>query len=81
MISELVERLMKVDVTEICSPSRVTLQAEKFGLKGGEAFHLTNGWAFRSKHTRVLPISMFRRRNHEWSLAAHLALHPANCRP
>ena len=33
MVSELVERLMKVDVTEVFSPPRVITQASKFGLE------------------------------------------------
>ena len=51
MVSELVERLMKVDVTEVFSPPRVTTQASKFGLEAGEAWDLTTGWDFsKSEH-------------------------------
>ena len=37
MISPLIRRLMAVDVTEMFSPPRVTVQAAKFGLQEGEA--------------------------------------------
>ena len=46
MISSLVQKLMAVDVTEMFSPPRVTVQAAKFGLKEGEAWDLTTGWDF-----------------------------------
>ena len=34
------------DMAELYSPKRVTLEAEKFGLKPGEAVDLTTGWDF-----------------------------------
>ena len=43
------ERICSVDVAEVFSPPRVTLEAKKFGLKRGEAFDLTSGWDFRRK--------------------------------
>ena len=45
-VSLLEHRLARVDVTEVFSPPRVTVQAKKFGLKSGEAWDLTNGWDF-----------------------------------
>ena len=52
MVTELVEKLLSVDVTEIFSPPRVTVQAEKFGLRVGEACDLTTGWGFRLRSHR-----------------------------
>ena len=52
MVSALVEKLLSVDVTEVFSPPRVTSQAEKFGLKIGEAYDLTTGWDFKLKAHR-----------------------------
>ena len=40
-------RRLSVDVMEMYSPPRVTLQGEKCGLKIGEAMDLTTGWDFR----------------------------------
>ena len=51
-INGLVERLMSVDVTEVYSPPRVTLEAKKFGLKSGEAWDLTTGWDSTKKEHR-----------------------------
>ena len=45
----MVTRLCSVDVTEVFSPPRVTIEAKKFGLKAGEEWDLTNGWDFRIK--------------------------------
>ena len=50
----LIDRLLNVDVVEAYSPPRVTPEAEKFGLKPGEAWDLTNGWDFTRKDHRKL---------------------------
>ena len=52
MISALVDRLMNVDVTEMCSPPRVTIQAQKFGLRAGDAWDLSTGWDFSNPRHR-----------------------------
>ena len=42
---------MKIDVAEMYSPPRVTTEANRMGLRAGEAFDLTNGWDFtRESH-------------------------------
>ena len=43
---------MNVGVAEMYSPPRVTVQAEKFGLRKGEAMDLTKGWDFTKKDHR-----------------------------
>ena len=51
----IVQCLMKasVDVAEIYSPPRVTSQAQRFGLKIGEAMDLTTGWDFtKAEHKK-----------------------------
>ena len=45
----LVRELLTVDVVEAYSPPRVTLEANKFGLKPGEAWDLTTRWDFNRK--------------------------------
>ena len=50
--TELIGKLLKVDVVEAYSPPRVTLEAKKYGLKPGEAWDLTNGWDFTQKDHR-----------------------------
>ena len=60
MISPLVERLLKIDVTEMFSPPRVTTQAKRFGLKTGEACDLSTGWDFRLQSHRDAAIKHVR---------------------
>ena len=45
--------LRKVDVMEIFSPPRVTVQASKFGLKAGEALDLITGYDFGTEADRL----------------------------
>ena len=53
-VGMLEHRLKSVDVAEVFSPHRVTAQAEKFGLKAGDAWDLTTGWDFnRPAHGRA----------------------------
>ena len=44
--TELVEKLLSVDVCEVFSPPRVGLEASKYGLQPGDAMDLTTGWDF-----------------------------------
>ena len=44
LLDKLLKLAENVDVSEVYSPPRVTVEAMKFGLKAGEAFDLTNGW-------------------------------------
>ena len=44
--------LNKVDIMEIFSPPRVTVQATKFGLKPGEALDLVTGFDFNKEADR-----------------------------
>ena len=43
---------VKVDVSEVFSPPRVTEMAAQYGLKPGDAFDLTTGWDFDPKEDR-----------------------------
>ena len=47
----LVRELMQasVDIAEMYSPPRVTIEAKTFGLKAGEAMDLTTGWDFSTE--------------------------------
>ena len=45
-------QLNKVDVMEIYSPPRVTIQAEKYGLRSGEAMDLATGYDFNDPEDR-----------------------------
>ena len=75
----LIQRLCSVDVTEVFSPPRLNVEADKFCLKPCEAWDLTNGWDFRLKAHRDAAETM-RRRNH-WSLLEVLpAPHSVSCR-
>ena len=38
--------ILGVDITEVYSPERVAKVAQRFGLKAGSSFDLTNGWDF-----------------------------------
>ena len=42
----------KVDVMEIYSPPRVTVQAKKYGLRSGEAMDLATGYDFNKPEDR-----------------------------
>ena len=42
----LVERICAVDVCEVFSPPRVTVEATRFGMSAGDAMDLTTGWDF-----------------------------------
>ena len=53
-IEKEIKKLMTVDVAEVYSPQRVTLEARKHGLKPGEAMDLTTGWDFRQQEHREL---------------------------
>ena len=46
-------KLLSVDVTEVFSPPRVTIQAKKFGLEVGDAWDLTTGWDFNNPSHRA----------------------------
>ena len=47
-------RLASVDVAEVFSPPRVTIQAKKFGLKARDAWDLTTGWDFsKASHRKA----------------------------
>ena len=39
--------MLRVDIAEVYSPPRVTVQARRFQLQPGEAMDLTTGWDFR----------------------------------
>ena len=52
--SDIVNSLKNIDITEMYSPPRVTVEGEKFGLKAGEAMDLSTGWDFRRKDHRDL---------------------------
>ena len=41
-----------VDITEVHSPERVAKVAQRFGLKAGSSFTLTNGWDFNIEDHR-----------------------------
>ena len=45
-------QVKKVDVMEIYSPPRVTVQANKFGLRSGEAMDLATGYDFNKPEDR-----------------------------
>ena len=45
-------QVKKVDVMEIYSPPRVTVQAKKFGLRSGEAMDLATGYDFNKPEDR-----------------------------
>ena len=52
----LIQQLQRVsvDVAELCSPPRVTVEAQKFGLKTGEAMDILTGWDFtKDEHKRM----------------------------
>ena len=38
--------ILGVDITEVYSPERVAKVAQRFGLRAGSSFDLTNGWDF-----------------------------------
>ena len=46
------EQVNKVDVMEIYSPPRVTVQAKKYGLRSGEAMDLATGYDFNNPEDR-----------------------------
>ena len=52
--TEMTLKLYKVavDLAEMYSPPRITVQGEKLGLRVGEAMDLTNGWDFRKSEHR-----------------------------
>ncbi len=45
-------RKLSVDIAEIYSPPRVTVEGEKWRLRPGEAMDLTTGWDFRNAEDR-----------------------------
>ena len=47
-----IEQVNKVDVMEIYSPPRVTVQAKKYGLRSGEAMDLATGYDFNNPEGR-----------------------------
>ena len=52
----LIQQLQRVsvDVAELYSPPRVTAEAQKFGLKTGEAMDILTGWDFtKDEHKRM----------------------------
>ena len=51
--TELVEKLLSVDICEVFSPPRVGLEANKYGLRPGEAMDLTTGWDFNREDHRL----------------------------
>ena len=44
--------ILGVDITEVYSPERVAKVAQRFGLKAGSSFDLTNGWDFNIEDDR-----------------------------
>ena len=50
--TEVVQALRRVDVAEVYSPPRVTIQAKRYGLRAGEAMDLSTGWDFRRREER-----------------------------
>ena len=46
------ERLLAIDVAEVYSPPRVTVEAAKFKLQAGEAMDLTTGWESNKEDER-----------------------------
>ena len=48
-----VDSARKVDVCEIYSPPRITLQARKYGLRPGEAMDLMTGYDFDKEEDRI----------------------------
>ena len=44
--------ILGVDITEVYSPERVAKVAQRFGLKAGSSFDLTNGWDFNVEDHR-----------------------------
>ena len=53
MGQNLIHKLCQVDVSEVFSPPRVSLEAVKFGMMAGDAMDLTTGWDFtRRDHQR-----------------------------
>ena len=61
--SELVKRLLNVDVVEAFSPPRVTLEARKFGLKPGTPGILPRGGTSTTKSTGIERRSTLIQRN------------------
>ena len=61
MQTPIAKALLRVDIAEVYSPTRVTGYAEKYGLKPGEAMDLTTGWDFRRKEHRETAIEYVRR--------------------
>ena len=57
----LVELLKTIDVAEVFSPPRVTAEAEKWGLKAGDAMDLTTGWDFNLERHREAAKEYIRR--------------------
>ena len=45
-IDELIHHMCTVDMCEVFSPPRVSVEAEKFGMQVGDAMDLTTGWDF-----------------------------------
>ena len=46
------EQIDKVDIMEVYSPPRVTVEAKKFGLRAGEAMDLVTGYDFNQAEDR-----------------------------
>ena len=48
----LLTSLSIIDITEVFSPPRVVLQAERLGLRAGSSMDLLTGWNFELKADR-----------------------------
>ena len=44
--------IVGVDITEVYSPERVAKVAQRFGLRAGSSFDLTNGWGLNFEEQR-----------------------------
>ena len=56
----------KVDVAEVYSPPRITIEAKKFGLKPGEAMDLMTGYDFNLEADRKKAWDYIRKENRDW---------------
>ena len=66
--------ILGVDITEVYSPERVANVAQRFGLRAGLSFDLTNGWDFNIEEHRRKAWTSIKEESHTYWSGHRLAL-------